>query len=387
MNHKTWLLLFTIAITGLVAGSCSREPVSTQGYVELILRASFAEDKSGLQKTTDPAIIDRVVVTVRGYSVSQDTAEFVGDIVVQQPLTIVVRPTGRFAEGKVAVPLKGDITCFIVTVDAFDAGILTFSGTSPVCFDNLEGRRYELPLILSPVVPPNLQTDGGDVVVLGDVHMLGDSLTQLNFYNQVFAENLVTFTNAGANASLTDVKIYTGHNGDRLAANVSLAALFTAWRSLGYNPTQSSETPIQTQGFKVIMIFLPGQNAGPLQPERFDSGEITALRQFMRDGGRLVLVAESANDYSVLGRQSLNLLLTDLGVGILCTNTLNVLAQPHFRIAPDQVTTGVFLLYTDGSATFAITDAKTAAAAVMSEANPDDNDRTNIIVAVGRPVL
>lgn len=363
----------------LVIGGCSRDPASPQRHGQIILRAVFVTQNQGLQKTTDLAAVNRVVVTVRRFAYEGDQQQSVGEVVLQQPLTIVTRPEGRFAEGTLSVPLKEDYSCFRITVDAYDNADLAFTGSGVTCFSKEESRASELTINLAPVVPPELRKPGADVIVYADVNLL-DNFTIAFGNNRPFGLNLVNFSAQGSNASSQLIKIYEGHNGTRVASQAPYDTLFSMWTRAGYKISETHEESIQPQGYKLIMIFLPGQSG--YSP--FSAEEIASLKQFAADGGRLVLVGEWRDFYTATGRQTFNQLLSGLGIGLTITEVKNVQQELRTDITPHQVMTNVSSIYNNWTGTFVITNPQTAVALVRSTPNADNNNQVDIVVAIGK---
>lgn len=366
------------ALALLIIGGCNREPVSPEKQGQILLQVAFARQNAILAKAV---AVDQVFVTVRRLVSQEGQQQADGELILRQPLTIVTEPEGRYAEGTLSVPLKDEDSCFRVTVEAYDSGNLAFTGSGVTCFYEAEGRTSELTVTLTPVLPPELRAPGADVIVFADLNMLGDGSIGSGD-NRTFGRNLADFTSDGPNSNLKLIKVYTGHSGDRAPSQVSYNTLFSDWTALGYKIAETSEEPIQTDGYKLMMIFLPGQSAqGDV---RFSSAEIAALKKFAKDGGRLILVGEWVSYYSALGRQTFNQLLADLGIGLVHTDIRNVQLSARTAITRHQVTNGVNSLYNDATGTFVITSPETAAGLVRSEPNADNNNQEDIVVAYGK---
>jgi len=367
------------ALVLLIIGGCGRESLAPDSHGQIVLNAVFEDAYPGALKISQTAEINRVVATVRGYGFRADQHETVGDIILQQPLIIVSRPEGRFAEGTLSVPLKEEFNCFLLTIDAYDNGELAFTGSGVTCISQEEGESSELTITIRPVVPPVLRTPGADVIVYADVNLLDDAAITSGS-NQTFAQNLVNFTADGPNAQSFRIKIYEGHNGTRVATQAPYETVFSMWNNNDYTIDESREEPIQTSGYKLIMIFLPGQNG--YSP--FSAAEIDSLKQFAANDGRLVLIGEWSGFYSDTGRQTFNKLLADLGIGMIITSVRNVQQELRFSLAPHQVMSEVTSIYNNWTGTFQITNSQTAVALALSSPNPDNDNQIDIVLAIGK---
>lgn len=368
------------ALALVVLGGCSREPVSPDSHGEIAVNVAFDDAYPSAPKISQTAEIDRVVATVRRYEAfREDQQQTVGEIILRQPLIIVSRPAGRFAEGTISVPLKDQLNCFLITIDAFENGDLAFTGSGVACYSKDEEHHSEVTIGVRPVVPPVLRTPGADVIVYADVNLLDDE-TILNGSNQTFAQNLVNFTADGPNAQSNRIKIYEGHNGTRVASQAPYESVFSMWRNSNFTIEETSEEPIQPSGYKLIMIFLPGQNGN----SPFLAAEIDSLKRFAANGGRLVLIGEWSGFYSDTGRQTFNQLLSGLGIGMRITDVINQQQELRINLAPHQVMTNVFGIYNNWTGTFQITNPQTAVALALSSPNLDNNGQIDIVLAIGR---
>jgi len=361
-------------------GGCSREPVSPNSNGEIAVNVAFEDAYPGAQKIAQTTEIDRVVATVRRYEgFREDQQQTIGEIILRQPLIIVSRPAGRFAEGTISVPLKADFNCFLITIDAFENGDLAFTGSGVACHSRDEGQNSEVTIGVRPVVPPVLRTPGADVIVYADVNLLDDA-TINNGSNRTFAQNLVNFTAEGSNAQSNRIKIYEGHNGSRVATQAPYQSVFAMWSNSDYIIEETREEPIQTSGYKLIMIFLPGHNGN----SPFSAAEIDSLKRFAANGGRLVLIGEWSGFYSDTGRQTFNQLLSGLGIGMIITDVRNQQEELRINIAPHQVMTDVTSIYNNWTGTFRITNPQTAVALALSSPNIDNNSQIDIVLAIGK---
>ena len=77
----------------------------------------------------------------------------------------------------------------------------------------------------------------------------------------------------------------------------------------GYVPLESSEEPIDTTGCRTIMIVMPGR----YEPDLFSIDEAESLKQFIKDGGILVIAAEK--DYAFPDKTTFDDLIQKLGGG------------------------------------------------------------------------
>jgi len=369
-----------VALLLLAMSGCSRESLSPDSHGVIAVNVAFEDAYPGAQKISQIAVIDRVVATVRSYGAfREDQQQEVGEIILRQPLIIVSRPTGRFAEGTLSVPLKEDYSCFVITIDAFENGELTFTGSGVACIFKKEEENPEVTIGVRPVVPPILRTPGADVIVYADVNLLDDAT--INFgSNRIFAQNLVDFTAEGANAQSTRIKIYEGHNGTRVATQAPYQSVFAMWRNSDYIIEETREEPIQTSGYKLIMIFLPGHNGN----SPFSTAEIDSLKRFAANGGRLALIGEWSGFYSDTGRQTFNQLLSGLGIGMTITNVRNQQQELRINIAPHQVMTNVTSIYNNWTGTFQITNPQTAVALALSSPNAANNNQIDIVLAIGK---
>lgn len=360
-------------------GGCSREPVSPDAHGQIAVSIVFEDPYPGAQKIFQMSDINRVVATVRRYAFRDNQQQSISEIILQQPLIIVSRLEGRFAEGTLSVPLKDEVTCFLITINAFENGELAFTGSGVACFSTEEGQNTKVTIGVRPVVPPVLRTPGADVIVYADVNLLDDT-TINNGSNRTFAQNLVNFTAQGANAQSQRIKIYEGHNGTRVAAQAPYQSVFSMWSNNNYIIDETREEPIQTSGYKLIMIFLPGHNG--YSP--FSAAEIDSLKQFASDDGRLVLIGEWRDFYSDTGRQTFNKLLSDLGIGMAITDVKNIQQELRINLAPHQVMTEVTSIYNNWTGTFQITNPQTAVALALSSPNLDNSNQIDIVLAIGK---
>jgi len=361
-------------------GGCSREPVSPNSHGEIAVNVAFEDAYPGAQKISQTAEIDRVVATVRRYEgFREDQQQTIGEIILRQPLFIVSRLDRRFAEGTISVPLKEDFNCFLITIDAFENGDLAFTGSGFACYSKDEGQNSAVTIDVRPVVPPVLRAPGADVIVYADVNLL-DSLTIDQGSNRIFAQNLVNFTAQGSNAQSQRIKIYIGHNGTRVPTQASYGPVFRMWSNNDYIIEETREVPIQTSGYKLIMIFLPGHNGN----SPFSATEIDSLKRFAANGGRLVLIGEWSGFYSDTGRQTFNQLLSGLGIGMTITNVRNQQQELRINVAPHQVTTNVTSIYNNWTGAFQISNPQTAVALALSSPNLDNNNQIDMVLAIGK---
>ncbi len=91
----------------------------------------------------------------------------------------------------------------------------------------------------------------------------------------------------GTAAENSIVKFYQGH-GSLEFPYVNTEYIYTMIETDGFVPVQSSEEPIDPTGCRTIMIVMPGRYA----PDLFSVDEAESLKQFIRDGGILVIAAE-----------------------------------------------------------------------------------------------
>ncbi len=384
MRRINFFHLYTgaVALALLSMNGCSREPVSPDSHRQIAVNVVFEDAAPGAQKISQASAVDRVVATVRSLTFRADEQEVIGEIILRQQLIIVSRPEGRFAEGTINVPLKEDLNYFLITVDAFENGELVFTGEGIAFFIEEVGENSEVTIFMRParpVVPPVLGTPGSDVIVYADVNLLDD--VWINYGdNRTFAQNLVNYSAAGSNAQSNRIKIYEGHNGTRAAADVSYQSVFSIWRSSNFTIEETREEPIQPSGYKVIMLFLPGQDG--LSP--FTPAEIDSLKRFASNGGRLVLVGEWSGFYSTTGRQTFNQLLSGLGIGITLTNIINQEEEYRVSLAPHQVMTGVTSIYNNWTGAFQIDNPATALPLALATPSNGNNFRVDIVMAIGK---
>jgi len=139
-----------IAVLFAIIG-CYSDPAGPQEHAQIVLHAWFSDQGPSLQKTAGIAIIDRIFVTVRKLEYGNDQQPLLSERFIRQPLAIVSRPEGRFAEGSVSVPLPKEVNTFEVRIDAFENIKLAFAGSQVVTIYRNNPQPVVLDITLRPV--------------------------------------------------------------------------------------------------------------------------------------------------------------------------------------------------------------------------------------------
>jgi len=91
----------------------------------------------------------------------------------------------------------------------------------------------------------------------------------------------------GTAAANSIVKFYQGH-GSMEFPYINTAYIYAMIEADGFVPVESKEVPIDPSGCRTIMIVMPGR----YEPDLFSVAEAESLKDFIRDGGILVISAE-----------------------------------------------------------------------------------------------
>jgi PKD repeat protein len=117
--------------------------------------------------------------------------------------------------------------------------------------------------------------------------------------------------------------------------------------NLGFPTTYTDIWPPDPDNYRVIFLIMPGRD-GDGGPYYFSTTQVNQLKDFMVNGGRLVVMGEHSGAFGI---QTVNKLLTDLGVGIKQRpdNRLAWIDPYVTDITPDQLFDGVTEFDMDGA--------------------------------------
>ena len=209
-----------------------------------------------------------------------------------------------------------------------------------------------------------------DMVVFNDLDIFDDEAL-LDANNHVLLRNLVNFSGAAARASGTTVVMEGGH-GSSVPSCMGPNAQAEI-RSQGYTFTSLASSVIGAQpaDVKALVLCVPAIT--------YTDQEISAMKQFAAEGGRLIFVGEFAGFYGAGGLAVENQFLTDMGaqlrtVGGAVDCSFNVL--PAASLRPHQITTGM-------------TDVKMACSSAVTLGEHDaalwyDHTNTQVLSAVAK---
>ena len=127
------------------------------------------------------------------------------------------------------------------------------------------------------------------------------------------ADNLEWFRNlylnaTGAAGQNDIVMFYHGHGGYEMP-EMGEAEFFAPIIADGYTPVKSDIEPIDTTGCRMIMTVMPGR----WTPSLYSDDEIADLKQFVKDGGMLIITGEV--DYAWGSKVTFNDMIKRLGSG------------------------------------------------------------------------
>jgi len=234
----------------------------------------------------------------------------------------------------------------VATVDS--TGLVTaVAGGSAQIFAFAEGVESNAASIQVSLGP----TPGGDLVVFGDLALFQDTGLSADSNNAILMRNLVSYSASGSRASGKTVWLDFGH-GSLCGDCDSFSMAESAMQAQGYtvsvqSTSQGALTSIPSD-VKVIMFFVPTQS--------FTSNEINTLKQFAKDGGRIVFVGENPPTY---GRyfslengflSSLGSAMTNAGGNYACSSS----ELSSSSLGTYQITAGMTGLYVGCSSELAL---------------------------------
>jgi hypothetical protein len=163
-------------------------------------------------------------------------------------------------------------------------------------------------MVLTLNVPP---PPGGDVVVLNDLNIFDETAIR-NLNNLELIYNLVEFSGPGTRSVGNVVRIDCGH-GSLAGPDCGQAPGFfpAIAEAVGYTVEIASSAPgalgSVPNGVKTLVLVLPCA--------AYTIQEVSALKTFAAEGGRIIYMGEAANSYQACFAVQ-NQLLHDLGVAI-----------------------------------------------------------------------
>jgi hypothetical protein len=198
------------------------------------------------------------------------------------------------------------------------------------------------------LLPPQ---PGADIVVFNDINMF-DTTAMQDPNNQQLVRNLVGFTSAGPRSDSTELWFDFGRNSPCAAIGYcgsgpgsGITTMLNTIGQAGFtiteiNSTSGSITSIPP-AVKAIFLWNP--------VDIFTLGEVTVLRQFAAEGGRIVFIGEHVGFYDTTGINTENQFLRDMGAQMTntggfvdCVDTLgNYAVLPQSSLRTHQVTTGL----------------------------------------------
>ena len=163
----------------------------------------------------------------------------------------------------------------------------------------------------------------GEIVVFNDVNVFDDfAMSDPN--NQQLVRNLVNFTGAGPRAGGSAVVMSSGHG--TLYPDCFAQSAVNTITGQDYAFSKSTQTPIGAlaANVKVLILCLPTTG--------YDADEITSLKQFAAEGGRIIFVGEHGQYYTA-GIPIQNAFLSNMGAAMQVTGDTvncgrNVLSAP-----------------------------------------------------------
>ncbi len=150
----------------------------------------------------------------------------------------------------------------------------------------------------------------GYVFITSDINMFAQAAS--------FDDNNILITNilssANGKASLSDtIKFYDGHGGN-VGEPTTIDAARQFIEGLGYQFVYSNEASLDVAGLRALFILYPGRTT----PNNISVDEINKIKDFVRNGGVVIAVAENGGYHS--NKTSYNKLLSDLGIEVINNN-------------------------------------------------------------------
>ncbi|HDS29818.1 MAG TPA: hypothetical protein ENN67_02115 [Firmicutes bacterium] len=178
-----------------------------------------------------------------------------------------------------------------------------------------DSDELDEPLIVT-VIDDDPCAKGPNLMACGDGNVFVDSYVDKDDNEQLF-RNIINFDLGGPNSQNLIVKYYTGHGGthNNSAINVKVKEIV---ESEGFILVDSKEEPIDTTDCRIIFVCLPGYNGG----NPFTQAEYDTLKEFMKDGGRILLTQEYSD--GPLQKQWGNDFLTAMGSTLVRLNTSTI---------------------------------------------------------------
>ncbi|TMO60652.1 VWD domain-containing protein [Pseudoalteromonas aurantia] len=148
---------------------------------------------------------------------------------------------------------------------------------------------------------------GSDLIVFNDVNILDNTRITLGDNTQ-FAENLVNFTGQGARSKGTKILFDRAHNSRCSTQCTSLTGLYRVWENLGFEVITAynqDSWDLSDPLIKTIILWIP--------QIPYTDTEISQLKQFAAEGGRIVFVGEHEGYYRSEGIALENAFLEKMG--------------------------------------------------------------------------
>ena len=221
-----------------------------------------------------------------------------------------------------------DSTGLVTVVGAGSAQIFAFA-------EGVESNGVSVQVSLAP-------TPGGDLVVFNDLVLFQNTGLTADTNNAILMRNLVSYTASGSRASGTTIWLDFGHGslcGDCDSFSMAVSAMQGLGDTVSVRSTNQGDLTSIPGNVKVIMFFVPTQS--------FTSTEINTLKQFAKDGGRIVFVGENPPTY---GRyfalenaflSNLGSLMSNAGGNYACSSA----DLASSSLGTYQITTGMTGLY------------------------------------------
>lgn len=198
-----------------------------------------------------------------------------------------------------------------------------------------------------PVVDPQ----GPLMVVIGDADVLtDDAFSHAGTSQRTFWTNLFTNTSGLPRSLQHGVVFYTGHAAQCATLNCNpevQGQLRSTLASMGLNvadvddATAANVAAAINSSVSVLVIFTPTVS--------FSASEITALKAFVNDGGRLIFIGEERNDYAGDWGDIENSFLWDMGTAIFANSDIEICDDaptlPAGSLRASQLTAGVTSLW------------------------------------------
>jgi PKD repeat protein len=139
-----------------------------------------------------------------------------------------------------------------------------------------------------------------------------------------------------------EVLLYYGNGGpspDPYGERATFFDLEDYYEAMGFPTAYTNNWPSDVNDYRVIFIIMPG-NANDNGIYFFSTTQVNELKDFMMNGGRLVVMGEHSGAFGI---NTVNKLLSDLGVGIQqrADNRLYYIDPYATDITSDQLTEGV----------------------------------------------